>query len=126
LRLSSPLQWRDRAGFSPVFPDAQSVKISKRKLHREKSAVKSYFPPLHFHDLHFTGRGNFVASEDQPKDQRNRDDRKKRTQHNDGRREIRILAKLFCEFSVALQGCEENEAQGFTQLDDRAKVVSID
>jgi hypothetical protein len=69
---------------------------------------------------------NFVASEDQPKDQRNRDDRKKRTQHNDGRREIRILAKLFCEFSVALQGCEENEAQGFTQLDDRAKVVSID
>src|SRR4030095_10337597 len=54
LRLSSPLQWRDRAGFSPVFPDAQSVKISKRKLHREKCAVKSYFSPLHFHDLHFT------------------------------------------------------------------------
>ena len=27
---------------------------------------------------------------------------------------------------VALQGCEENEAQGFTQLDDRSKVVSID
>ena len=30
------------------------------------------------------------------------------------------------EFSVALQGCEENEAQGFTQLDDRSKVVRID
>src|SRR5262245_2766942 len=30
------------------------------------------------------------------------------------------------EFSVALQGCEENKAQGFTQLDDRSKVVRID
>lgn len=30
------------------------------------------------------------------------------------------------KFSVALQGCEENEAQGFTQLDDRSKVVRID
>ena len=27
---------------SPDFPDAQSVKITKRKLHREKFAVKSF------------------------------------------------------------------------------------
>ena len=55
LRLSSPLQWRDRAGFSPDFPDAQSVKITKRKLHREKFAVKSYFFRLHLYELHSRG-----------------------------------------------------------------------
>ena len=61
LRLSSPLQWRDRAGFSPDFPDAQSVKITKRKLHREKFAVKSYFFScpiffrLHLYELHSRG-----------------------------------------------------------------------
>jgi hypothetical protein len=71
-------------------------------------------------------RPSFYRLRGSAKDQRNRDDRKKSTQDNDRRCEIRILTKFFCEFSVALQGCEENEAQGFTQLDDRSKVVSID
>jgi hypothetical protein len=30
------------------------------------------------------------------------------------------------EAGVALQGCEENEAQRFTQLDDRSKVIRLD
>ena len=77
---------------------------------------------------------------------------KKGAENNDGCREIRMLTKFFCEnevhaswgrgtlkqkrlpvhavsgdkFRGASQGREENEAQGFTQLDNRSKVVRVD
>ena len=65
----------------------------------------SYFSPLRFHDLHFTATSRKTGIT--------------------GDKGLKI-SMGGGEFRVALQGCEENEAQGFTQLDDRSKVVSID
>jgi hypothetical protein len=50
LRLSSPSQWRDRAGFSPDFPDAQSFKNNEAETTSRKMLCQVLFRPSPFID----------------------------------------------------------------------------
>jgi len=47
------LQWRDRAGFSPDFPDAQSVKNNEAETTSRETLCQVLFRIFSFHDPSF-------------------------------------------------------------------------
>ena len=95
--LSSDLRCGFRRHYSGgTAPDFHRTSLTPRasnieaKATSRKKRCQVLFSSVAFSRPSFYRSRNFVASEDQPKHQRNRHDRKKSTQQNDGRREIRI------------------------------------